>query len=94
MRPTHPGWEKITYIFSVLDLHQDLHLDISIYKAPAGQIVEFRTTKDTSVPTNKNLAAEIVPHISSALRDISMIFDKSILFGSPKLVYVDPAGTL
>ena len=33
-----------------------------------------------AVPTNKNLAAEIVPHISSALRDLCVIFDKYILY--------------
>ena len=35
----------------------------------------------------------IEPHISSALRDPGVIFDKSILFSSPKLEGADPAGT-
>ena len=47
-----------------------------------------------SVPTNKNLAAEISPRISSALTDIGVIFDKYILSNIPKLVDSDPVGTL
>ena len=54
--------------------------------APSGQRVEFRSTKSMSVPTNKNLAAEIVPHI--------YIFDQYILSSSPKCFDVDHAGTL
>ena len=48
-------------------------------KAPLGQIVEFGTIKSMSVPTNKNIAAEIVPHISSALRDLGVIFENIYL---------------
>ena len=40
----------------------------------------------------KELADEIAPHISSALRDLSVIFDKFILSSNPKLVGADPAG--
>ena len=47
-----------------------------------------------SVPTNKNLAAEIAPHISSALIDLSMFFYQSMLSISYKLVDANPAGTL
>ena len=46
------------------------------------------------VPTNKNIIAEIAPYISSALRDIGVIIEESILSSSTKLEYVDPAGTL
>ena len=60
----------------------------------AGQRVEFGTTKDTSVQTNKNLAAEIVPHISSALIDLGVIFDKYFLSGCTKLADSDPVGNL
>ena len=42
----------------------------------------------------KHLAAEIAPHISSALRDLSVIFDKSILSNSTKLVDTYHADTL
>ena len=43
-------------------------------KVPAGQRFESGTTKATSVPNNKNVAAEVAPHMSSALRDLSVIF--------------------
>ena len=39
----------------------------SYSKAPAVQRVEFGTTKATYVPANKTFAAEIAPHIYSAL---------------------------
>ena len=41
----------------------------------ARQRDEFGTTKVTSVPTNKNIAAGIVSHISSALREPGVIFE-------------------
>ena len=41
----------------------------------------------------KNLAAKIAPHISSSLRDLGAIFDKSILSRSPVLEVADRAGT-
>ena len=47
-----------------------------------------------SVPTNKNIASEIAPHISYTLRDLDVIFEKYILSSSPKLVYEYPSGTL
>ena len=47
-----------------------------------------------SVPKNKYFAAEITPHISPALRDLSVISDKYILSSSPKLVDSNPAGNL
>ena len=47
-----------------------------------------------SVSTNKNIAAEIEPHISSALRDLVVIFEKYISSSSTKLADVDPAGNL
>ena len=47
-----------------------------------------------SVSTNKNIAAEIAPHISSALRYLSVIFEKYIPSSSTKLADVDPAGNL
>ena len=46
------------------------------------------------VPTNKNIAAEISPPTSSALRDLSVIFDKSILSINPKFVDAYPARNL
>ena len=42
----------------------------------------------------KNLAAKIAPHISSALRDLDLIFDKSILSRGPVLSSSDRAGTV
>ena len=47
-----------------------------------------------SVPTNKNIVAEIAPHISSALRDLGVVFEKYILSSCPKLADADPVGTL
>ena len=47
-----------------------------------------------SVPINKKLAAEIASHISSALIDLSMCFDQSMLSSSKKMVDTNPAGTL
>ena len=41
----------------------------------------------------KNIAAEIVPHIYSALIDLGVICDKSILYSSPILAGADCAGT-
>ena len=41
----------------------------------------------------KNISANIVPHISSTLRDLCVIFDKSILSRSPILAGADRAGT-
>ena len=41
----------------------------------------------------KNIAAKISPHISSALRYLSVVFDKYILSSSTKLVGVDRTGT-
>ena len=41
----------------------------------------------------KNLAANIAPHISSALRDLGVIYDKSILYRSTILAGADCAGT-
>ena len=40
----------------------------------------------------KNLAAKVAPHISSAWRDLGVIFDKSILSRSPMLKGADRAG--
>ena len=42
----------------------------------------------------KNIAVEIMTHISSTLRHLSVIFEKSILDSYPKLVDTNPAGTL
>ena len=42
----------------------------------------------------KNLAAEIVPHISSAFIDLGTIFEKYHLSISPKFVDADPEGTV
>ena len=47
-----------------------------------------------SVPTNKNVASEIAPHISSAFRDLGVIIEKYILSSSTKLVDAHPVGTL
>ena len=63
-------------------------------KAPAGKIVEFVTTKSTSVPTNKNLADDIVPHIYSALRDLVFILEEYILSSGPILADIDPSCNL
>ena len=49
---------------------------------------------ESYVCTNQvNIAAEILPHISSVLRDLGVIFDKYILSSSTKLVDADPTGT-
>ena len=45
-----------------------------------------------SVPTNKRFANKIAPHIYSALRDLGMIFVKSILSRNPILVGAERAG--
>ena len=42
----------------------------------------------------KNIAAKILPRISSALRDLGVIFEKSSLSSGTKLADEDPAGTL
>ena len=42
----------------------------------------------------KNIAAEIVPHISSALRYLGVIFEIYILSISTKLVDAEPVGNL
>ena len=41
----------------------------------------------------KTLPADIAPHIYSSLRDLGVIFDKSILSIIPKLDCADPEGT-
>ena len=46
-----------------------------------------------AVPTYKNISAKIAPHISSALRDIGVIFDKSILSIITILAGADHTGT-
>ena len=46
-----------------------------------------------AVSTNKTLAAKIASHISSALRDLGVIFDKYILSIIPILVVKDCVGT-
>ena len=74
-------------------LYQALNLDTPIQKRKNEHIAEFGTTKATSVPTNRNLAAEIVPHIFSALRDLGVTSDKSISSSSHKLAYKNPPGT-
>ena len=47
-----------------------------------------------SVLTNKNIAADIAPHIYSALRDPGVIFGTYILFISHKFLDSETAGTL
>ena len=58
---------------SVFCLYQALCMNIPIYQGTSGKIVGFGNTKATFVPTNKNLASEIVPNISSAQRDLDAI---------------------
>ena len=41
----------------------------------------------------KHLAVKIAPRISSALRDLGVVFDESILFRSPILAVLDHADT-
>ena len=64
---------KRTYRLSLLGLHQALNMDISIYQGTSWKKFEFGTTKATFVTTNKNIAPDIAPHISSVLIDLSMI---------------------
>ena len=45
-----------------------------------------------SVPSNKNIAANIAPRLFSALRDQGVIFDKFILSRSTILASADLAG--
>ena len=47
-----------------------------------------------SAKTNKNISAEIAPHVSSALRYLGVIFDEYILSSSTKFAGADPEGTL
>ena len=42
----------------------------------------------------KTLAADIAPHISYALRYLIVVFEKYLLYSSPKLVDTDPEGNL
>ena len=42
----------------------------------------------------KIIAAYIAPHIYSALKNLGVVFEESILSRSPKLVYADPEGAL
>ena len=42
----------------------------------------------------KKYSAEIAPHVSSALRDLGVVFDIYILSISDKLAGTDPTGTL
>ena len=92
--PTHTGWEKRTHIFSYWVYNKSSIWTSPYIKASDGKIFYFGTTKAMFVPTNRNLVADILPHISSALRYLSVNFEKYVLFSSPKLVYIDPAGTL
>ena len=46
-----------------------------------------------AVPTYKNLADKIAPHIYSSLRDLGVIFDKFILSRSTILAGADREGT-
>ena len=62
--------------------------------SPTEKEFEFGTTKSISVPTNQNLPDNITSHIYSALRDLYVIFDKSILSSSPKLVDIYSTGTV
>ena len=40
----------------------------------------------------KRIAANIEPRVSSALRDVDVIFDKSILYRSPVMEYANFSG--
>ena len=42
----------------------------------------------------RTFSSDIASPVSSALRDLIVIFEKSILYSSPKLLDTDPAGTL
>ena len=79
---------------SVLGKHQAFIWKYPYSKAPYGIRVDFVTTRAIFIPTNKNLASEIAPHISSALRYLGVLFDISILSSIHKLVNADFAGTL
>ena len=67
---THPGWEKRTNIFPYWVYNKPFVCKAPYSKAPYVQIVKFVTTKDLSLPMNKDLSADIVPSLSYALREI------------------------
>ena len=46
-----------------------------------------------SVPANKNLASQIMPCVSSALRDLDVFFEIFIWSSNHKLADAEPAGT-
>ena len=54
---------------------------------------DLEPTKLWLYQLTKKLAADIAPHISSALRDLGLFFDRSILYRSPILVDSDCGGT-
>ena len=78
----------IGYIPSSSSIHPHLesyHLDKEYYsETPNLHLYQL----------TKNIAADIVPHISSVLRDLSVIFEQSILSSSPKLEEADHVYTL
>ena len=63
--------KKKVYIFSIYSVHTNPFICKAPYsKSLAEQIVYFFTMESMSVPTNKNISAEIAPNIYSALRDL------------------------
>ena len=88
-RPIQDGKTKLPYwVYTKHFICKYLYIE-----AADGQTVSFVTTKVTAVTTNKIISSKIAPHISYALRDLGVIFDKYILSRSTILAGVDRAGT-
>ena len=70
LRPTQPGWEKRTCIFPYW-----IYTNPFIYKLriPSNQLdkeLNLEPPKLCMYKPTKNIAAEIAPNLSSALRDL------------------------
>ena len=75
-----------------MGIYQSLHLEIPIYQGNSWTESLIWNPQVTAVQTKKN-AAKIAPHVSSALRELIVIFDKSILSRSLVLAGTDCVGT-
>ena len=90
--PSKAGKKKIYFVFIIsvpIPSYGQLHIVRHQLKK-----IKFVTTKVISVMANKNLAADITPHIYSSLRYVYVIFERSILPISAKVFDTFRAGTL
>ena len=80
LRPTHPRWGKRTSIFSSIGyLPINSFVNAHIARQQLDKQFNLESPNLRLYQRKKTIADKIVPHISSALRDLGVIFDKYIL---------------